>query len=438
LSAANTNAQSISVAVTAPTGLAAYNVGGVTIHRLFMLPVEHGLTAKYEKLSSTTLLIVRNTLVDLKLLLIDEISIVYSLLLTYIHLRLCEITGREMLFGGIDILLLGDLLQLQPVKGNAPIISLNTEEIKTKMESIGAIHLWDTSEYDELTINVRHSSDDTYAGLLSRVRMGEPTTEDIFLLRTRLISSLSPTQSVTDLYHQLVAGEERPVCLLSKVDSCKKMNEEMLLQLKSPIITIHSKDEIDGTSSEKVKHSANVNSDVSRTAGLEGELKLAIGARVMLRRKFNMEDGLVNRSIGTLLEFVYVRDTAKELYIKFDNGICKKIARSIIPFELLKGIYVFRNKFPISLPCALTIHKSPGISLSCALIDIGPLTFGPGMSYVALSRVTSLTGLYLLDLCSVKIVADVKIVLEYNRLQSKFKPELLPIQITIRNKQPYT
>jgi len=81
-----------------------------------------------------------------------------------------------MLFGGINILLLGDLLQLQPVKGNAPFISLNTEEIKTKMESIEAIHLWDTLEYDELTRNVRQSSNHTYAGLLSRVRIGEPTT----------------------------------------------------------------------------------------------------------------------------------------------------------------------------------------------------------------------------------------------------------------------
>jgi len=67
LSASNANAQSVSVAVTAPTGLAAYNVGGVTIHRLLMLLVEHGSTAKYEKLTSTRLSIVRNTLIDLKL-----------------------------------------------------------------------------------------------------------------------------------------------------------------------------------------------------------------------------------------------------------------------------------------------------------------------------------------------------------------------------------
>jgi len=86
---------------------------------------------------------------------------VSSLLLTYIHLRLCEITGRQMLFGGINILLLGNLLQLQPIKGNALQPPLNTDEIKTKMESIGAIHLWDTLEYDELTINVRQSSDHT-------------------------------------------------------------------------------------------------------------------------------------------------------------------------------------------------------------------------------------------------------------------------------------
>jgi len=147
------------------------------------------------------------------------------------------------------------------------------------------------------------------------------------------------------------------------------MNEKMLLQLKSPIIIIHSQDEIDGTSSEEVKHSAKVklrqlNSDVSHTAGLEGELKLAIGARVMLRRNLDMEDGLVNGSIGALLEFVCVRDTVKELYIKFDNGICKKIARSKIIFELLKGIYVFRNQFLISFSYALTFYKLQGLSLN--------------------------------------------------------------------------
>jgi len=93
LSATNANAKSISVAITAPTGLAAYNVGGVIIHRLLMLPVEHGSTAKYEELSSTSLSIVCNTLIDLKLLIIDEISMGSSLLLTYIHLCLWEITG---------------------------------------------------------------------------------------------------------------------------------------------------------------------------------------------------------------------------------------------------------------------------------------------------------------------------------------------------------
>ena len=117
---------SVTVAVTAPTGLAAYNIEGMTLHRLFMLPVEHGTTAKYNKLTPDSLKILKKALEELQLLIIDEISMVSSLLLTYIHLRLCELTGKECVFGGNYILVLGDLLQLPPVKGS-PNISHNID-----------------------------------------------------------------------------------------------------------------------------------------------------------------------------------------------------------------------------------------------------------------------------------------------------------------------
>ena len=91
--------------VAAPTGLAAYNVGGVTVHRLFQLPIEHkGKTAGYWPLSKDAQKIMRTKLHALKLVVIDEVSMLSCLNLAYIHLRLQEI------FGGVNMLFVGDVL----------------------------------------------------------------------------------------------------------------------------------------------------------------------------------------------------------------------------------------------------------------------------------------------------------------------------------------
>jgi ATP-dependent DNA helicase PIF1 len=241
------NTDKVAVTVAAPTGLAAYNVGGVTIHRLLMLPIEHGSTARYEKLGSESSSSLRHTLGELKLLIIDEISMISSLLLTYIHLRLTEITGKQALFGGINILILGDILQLNPIQGNPPYIKVTADEVRTKLESIGAVDLWNAFDYDELTINVRQSSDESFSSLLSRARVGALSVEDKELLRTRLIGSRKNHEDATARYLELVADGQHPVCLVSKLDSCSNINNDMLNKLGATIVHITSIDTIDAT-----------------------------------------------------------------------------------------------------------------------------------------------------------------------------------------------
>ena len=106
--------------MAAPTGLAAFNVGGLTIHRLFQLPVEHeGQMAGYWSLHKNSHKVMKTKLCHVKLIIIDEISMVSSLNLAYIHLRLDELFGGDEWFGSRNMLFVGDILQLQPVSGSA-------------------------------------------------------------------------------------------------------------------------------------------------------------------------------------------------------------------------------------------------------------------------------------------------------------------------------
>ena len=108
----------ITCAVAAPTGLAAINIGGVTIHRLFQVPVEHeGKTAGYWPLPKISQKIMKTTLRSLKMVIVDKVSMVSSLNLAYMHLRLEELFGDQDWFCSMNMLFVGDLLQLQPVNG---------------------------------------------------------------------------------------------------------------------------------------------------------------------------------------------------------------------------------------------------------------------------------------------------------------------------------
>ena len=126
--------ESLLCAVTAPTGLAAFNVGGVTIHRLLQLPIEHeGWAAGYWRLGKDSLKVMRRSLSQLRLLIIDEVSMLSNLNLAYVHLRLDEIFGRDQWFGGVNVLFVGDILQLPPVNGAPVFDRINNKSVASKL-----------------------------------------------------------------------------------------------------------------------------------------------------------------------------------------------------------------------------------------------------------------------------------------------------------------
>jgi hypothetical protein len=428
------SSNNLPVVLSAPTGLAAYNIGGTTIHRVLCLSIEHGKPADYSRLNPDQLTTVRNTLKNLKLLIVDEVSMISSLTLLYMHLRLSEIMSCQQLFGGVSVVFFADFLQLPPVKGNQPFVPVSFLEAKQRLGAIAPIDIWGSFKYDELTINMRQKDDQSYASLLSSLRIGKVTPEHETALQSRLIEPgrRASVGEICNTYNRLVNENKSPLIIMPRTALCDEVNGAMLNQIGSTIHNLRATDTLDTIVDRRILPRVEaalkkVEDDVTRTAGLEKTLRLCKGARVMLKRNKDVEIGLVNGSMGYVTEFVMSRDSQEVqcLQIRFDH-IEKpvNILRESFSFEVLRGIYYTRKQFPIMLAFAITVHKAQGLSLKSAIVDAGSGVFGMGMTYVALSRVTTIDGLHLIDFDKTKVKSDRKAIAEYNRLRSQYKPDL--------------
>ena len=292
----------VTCAIATPTGLAAFNVGGVTIHRLFQLPIEHdSKTAGYWSLPKTSQKVMKTSLRNVKIIVIDEVSMVSSLNLAYIHLRLDELFGGNDWFGSRNMIFVGDLLQLQPVNDSPVFERITNKTLSYKLGCAASVNIWrDSVIYDELTINERQKKDGEFSSMLmNSVRCGLPTDETLQILNQKVID-----MSLTDKFIDLQESGQSPVCLFPTRKACHDFNMEMLNSLTSKIHELVCTDEVDETISirkwnKKASEQLDkLNSDCNKTAGLEAKLSLGVGARVMLRRNLDTKSGLVNGAIG--------------------------------------------------------------------------------------------------------------------------------------------
>ena len=409
--------------IAAPTGLAAFNVGGITLHRLFQLPIEHASKAtSYWPLPKPSQKVMRAALSDVKLFIIDEISMVSSINLAFVHLRLEELFGSSEWFGSRNMLFVGDLLQLPPVHGSPVFEKVATKSILSQLGCAAAINIWrDCVTYDELTINERQKNDPQFSSMLDCVRRGCPNKETVRVLQERVMQG-----SVPDKFSELLQSGKAPVCLFPKRKACDDLNAEMLRKNATEVHDIYCTDEIDGTTGNRkmtkkvIEHLDKLNADCNMTAGLEAKLSLAVRARVMLRRNIDTKAGLVNGAIGTVLSI-----TAQHVMVQFDRvpAPCK-IEKVKSRFMVMKNFYVYRKQFPLILAYAVTIHKCQGLSLDCAIVDLSDEVFSDGMAYVALSRVRSLDGLFLTAFDPQAIRVSVSSLGEVNRLRESHRPDL--------------
>jgi ATP-dependent DNA helicase PIF1 len=221
---------------------------------------------------------------------------------------------------------------------------------------------------------------------LARVRKATHTPGDIVDLFKRV-------KAYNEL--DIDALEIQPTFLTSKrIDVDEKNNDELA---KNPNETVfyRSSDEINGDLLEGVAPSV---------------LKLKVGAQVMLTVNVDVEGGLTNGARGVVTQL-----GSDHIFVKFKNGRSVSFERHPYMIEEDKKVMAKRSQFPICLAYCLSIHKSQGSTLDCAVIEAGNSIFSHHSVYVALSRVRSLDGLYLKNFNPYKITVDPRVVAFYEK-----------------------
>ncbi|KAG8173514.1 hypothetical protein JTE90_022464 [Oedothorax gibbosus] len=286
---------------------------------------------------------------------------------------------------------------------------------------------------------MRQKDDKMFVELLSRIRLGIVTNKDFKILSEKKIifKGESRSDKLEELCHYMQQLPKETICLLPTKAQTEDINRKMLELSPETVVKLIAKDDIEGDKYLKnraLKKLKAYEEDNSRTAGLDKKIEVKKGAKIMLRRNIDVTLGLVNGAIGTIINFV--KDASGQVAaidVQFTSEM-RRIEPVISKFEVLSKIYVSRKQFPIYLAYGITIHKSQGFSLTSCLIDIGNRTFTHGQSYVALSRVTSLKGLHIINFDPNSISAHNQSIQEYNRLRIKYRPDLNVITVPASKK----
>ena len=371
-----------SCAITATTGKASYNIRGCTIHSLLKLPVG---SKGNKELTGQSLVRLQSFLKDISYILIDEYSMLGQSMLGWIDKRCRQATGlTDELFGGKSIILVGDPGQLPPV-GDKPLYH---SKPSTALQEQGHLAYLMFDTVVKLTINQRvqgYSPEQVkFRDLLMRLRTGDCNQDDWNLLLTRQPSKVKNITEFKDA-----------IRLYYSNDDVANYNFRKLSELQQPIARINA------------IHSSPAAKKISPEdmSGLEPVIFLAKGAHIMLTMNLWTDVGLCNGATGVVLDFIYADnqqppDLPIAVIVQFhdytgpsvsiNNPGCVPICPIAITSNTLDGFHE-RQQLPLKLAWAITIHKSQGLTLSNAWIDIGKTEKTAGISYVAISRVRTLS-----------------------------------------------
>jgi ATP-dependent DNA helicase PIF1 len=331
---------------------------------------------------------------DTQLLIIDEISMMTPELLEKLDFIARRVRRRpDAKFGGIQLLLAGDFCQLPPVQkpsanggGDATPTPLFAFESAAWGALIDATH--------HLT-KIERQPDPVFQAILTEARMGALSEASIAILQGR-----KGLPWATD--------QIRPTLIFSRNADVAAINAANMDALDGESVIFKA-----ATIQSAATHiDAELEAQLTRLdldAPYEPELNLKIGAQVMLITNLDQERGLVNGSRGVVLNF-----TSTGLPVVRFLSVSEPVTIDRATWMLPDNDQIGRAQIPLKVAYAITIHKSQGATLDCALIDIGSNTFEYGQAYVALSRVRSLEGLHIWSLNPFKVRCHPAVAAFYN------------------------
>ncbi|WP_418213089.1 HRDC domain-containing protein [Bacteroides difficilis] len=373
--------------ILAPTGIAAINAGGVTIHSFFQLSFAPFVPETTFNSSQTHYRFSkekRNIIRSVDLLVIDEISMVRADLLDAIDSALRRYRDREKPFGGVQLLMIGDLQQL------APVVKENEwEMLKNYYETPYFFASRALRETVYMTIELKtvyRQSDTFFLSLLNKIRENQADDEVLNELNRRYQPGFRPRK------------EEGYIRLTTHNYQAQKVNDNELASLSGQTYSFRA--EIDGTFPEYLYPADEV-------------LTIKAGAQIMfLKNDPSSEKRYYNGMIGEVAAvndagmIVRGKDNGNEFQLLPEEWGNYKYVLNEETKEITEEIEGTFRQYPIRLAWAITIHKSQGLTFERAIIDARN-SFAHGQTYVALSRCKTLEGMVLESpLCREAIISD--------------------------------
>lgn len=362
--------------VAAPTGVAAINAGGVTLHSFFQLPLHPFLPTEANK--QQLLQGIRyqkqrvNLLRKIELLVIDEISMVRCDTLDAIDAILKSVRrNHHSAFGGVQILLIGDLYQLPPVAKN--------EEWKILNEYYASPFFFDSKAVKDQTPllielkTIYRQKEESFVGLLNKVRNNLMDRDDFEQLNKRYIKDFHPS------------GDEKYITLTSHNNQADNINQAKLHQLNAAAYKFKAR--VEGEFPPNIFPA-------------EEELVLKVGTQVMFIKNDTLNKKYFNGKIGIVSsldnEKIIVNCDGEQITVTEETWENTRYTLNHADEKLEQKVLGRFFQYPLRLAWAITIHKSQGLTFDKVMIDAAS-SFSSGQVYVALSRCTSLDGIVLLS-----------------------------------------
>jgi hypothetical protein len=393
-------------AIVAPTGIAALNAGGVTIHSMFQLPLGTFLpdrtpsgqfSSEANIYTQFTLsrkhpisAVKKQVLRSLDLLIIDEVSMLRADVLDAIDYRMRSVRGNfARAFGGVQVLMIGDLFQLPPI--------VKDHEWGLLKRYYHSAHFFEAmalqSEgfvYIELD-KIYRQSDQRFIDLLNNLRENATSADDITLLNS--------------YYRPQAEQEEGVITLTTHNYKADDMNMAQLRKL----------------SGKSFVYQAAIDKDFPESMyPLPQKLELKDGAQVMFVRNDSNGGKFFNGMLATVCDLdensisVRVIDSGLVIIVPREQWENKKYSVSASTRDLDEEVVGTFSQFPIKLAWAVTVHKSQGLTFDRAVIDVGQ-AFASGQVYVALSRLRSLDGLILKTRIDPSVISNDALVVNFSK-----------------------